>query len=262
MDSGDVRAFNRRAWDRQVAAGNRWTVPVTAEDVERARAGDWSVVLTPTRPVPRDWFGELTGARVLGLACGGGQQAPLLAAAGARVTVLDNSPAQLERDREVATREQLELDCAEGDMADLHMFADETFDLVFHPVSNCFVPDVRPVWREAHRVLRPGGALLAGFCNPIIYMFDDAKLQRGQLDVRHAIPYSDLTSLSAEERRELYGDDEPLTFGHSLTDQLGGQVDAGLAITGFYEDRWGDDSQVLDRYTAAFIATRAIKLPR
>ena len=40
--------------------------------------------------MPADWFGDLAGAPVLCLASGGGQQGPLLAAAGARVTVFDN----------------------------------------------------------------------------------------------------------------------------------------------------------------------------
>ncbi len=257
----DIRAYNRGAWDRQVASGNPWTVPVTSEQVARARQGEWSVVLTPKKPVPRDWFGELAGKRLLGLASAGGQQCPLFAAAGAKVTVYDNSPAQLSRDREVASRDGLELDTVEGDMADLGAFEANTFDIIFHPCSNCFVPDVRPVWREAHRVLKPGGVILSGFANPLLYMFDDAKMQKGELVVRHELPYSDVTSIEEQERLELYGEDEPLTFGHTLADQLGGQVDAGLAITGFYEDTWGEGSQALDRYTPSFIATRAVKLP-
>ena len=100
----DVRAYNRAAWDRQVEQGNRWTVPVTPEQITAARFGAWSVLLTENKPVPREWFPPLAGREVLCLASGGGQQAPLLAAAGARVTVLDNSPNQLARDRLVAER--------------------------------------------------------------------------------------------------------------------------------------------------------------
>ncbi len=99
----------------------------------------------------------------------------MLAAAGARVTVLDNSPRQLTQDRFVADREHLALQLVEGDMADLSQFASESFDLVFHPVSNCFVPDVRPIWREAFRVLRPGGRLVAGFLNPLVYLSTSTK---------------------------------------------------------------------------------------
>ena len=79
----DIRAYNRAAWDREVERRNRWTIPVDSEAVERARHGDFSIVLTPVKPVPRDWFPTLENARVLCLASGGGQQGPILAAAGA-----------------------------------------------------------------------------------------------------------------------------------------------------------------------------------
>src|SRR5947208_3133615 len=83
------------------------------------------------------------------------------------------------------------------------------------------VPDVRPVWRECSRVLRPGGVLLAGFVNPVVYVFDDAAAtDRGELVARHAVPYSDLTSLTDAERRRYTDKDEPLVYGHTLEDQL------------------------------------------
>src|SRR5688572_12933114 len=140
MQPKDIRQLNREAWDRQVLKNNKWTIPVSPEAIARAREEDWHVLLTPAKPVPRHWFGDLTGRKVLGLASGGGQQMPLMAAAGADITVLDNSPAQLDQDRKVAAREGLTIRTVEGDMRDLSMFADESFDLIFHPCSNCFVP--------------------------------------------------------------------------------------------------------------------------
>ncbi len=253
----DILAYNRRAWDRQAEKGNRWTVPVGPDVIAAARRGDWQVLLTPTRPVPADWFPALAGLDVLCLACGGGQQGPVLAAAGAAVTVLDASPAQLARDRLVADREGLQVRTVQGDMADLSAFADGRFGLVFHPCSNCFVPDVRPVWREAFRVLRPGGVLLAGFCNPALYVFDDALAEQGKLVVRYAVPYSDVASLTDEERRRYTEKDEPLVFGHTLEDQIGGQLDAGLVLTGLYEDRNPDHP--LAKFLPTFLATRAVK---
>lgn len=257
----DIRAYNRAAWDRKVANGDRWTIPVSAEVIERARAGDWSVLLTPTRPVPRKWFPDLHGTDVLCLASGGGQQGPILAAAGAKVTVLDNSPAQLHQDRVVARREGLDLTTVEGDMADLSPFGKESFDLVFHPCANCFVPEVRPVWCECARVLRSGGSLLAGFVNPIRYLFDDERMENGNLEVRHSLPYSDLTDLADEERRKVVEERGlPLEFGHTLEDQIGGQLDAGFLLCGFYEDRYADPvDDPISNYTASVIATWAIR---
>ena len=149
----DIRAHNRIAWDALAERGDQWTVPVSPQKIEEARQGRWTIVLTPIKPVPREWL-DIAGQHVLCLASGGGQQAPILAAAGATVTVLDNSPKQLESDARMAERHGLAISTVLGDMANLHMFADAAFDLIVHPVSNCFVPDVRPVWREAFRVLR------------------------------------------------------------------------------------------------------------
>lgn len=252
----DVAAHNRSAWNRLVSERNRWTVPVDAEGIRAARDGAWSVLLTPELPVPRSWFGELRGARVLCLAAGGGQQAPILAAAGANVTVLDNSPEQLAQDRVVAERERLSLRLELGVMQELSRFEDGAFDLVFHPVSNVFVPDVRPVWREAFRVLAPGGALLAGFANPALFLFDEADELRGDLVVRHRVPYSDL-ALPQERLDARVAAGEPLEFGHTLDDQIGGQLAAGFVITGFYEDR--HPPSPLAEHLPCFMATRAHK---
>jgi SAM-dependent methyltransferase len=254
----DVLRHNREAWDREVAGGNRWTVPVGPEVIARARKGDWSIVLTPTRPVPAAWLGDVRGRRVLALASGGGQQGPVLAAAGARVTVLDASPAQLAQDRSVAEREGLDLEAVPGDMADLRAFADASFDLVVNPCSTCFAPDVRPVWREVARVLRPGGVLLAGHVNPVVFALDAERMSKRELVLRHRIPYSDLTSISREERERLVGPGKPLEFGHSLEDLLGGQLDAGLVLTGLLEDGWGG-AEPLDRILPSFLATRSVK---
>jgi SAM-dependent methyltransferase len=258
--SDDIFVLNRRAWDAQVEHGNRWTVPVSADEVEAARNGDWKILLTPTRPVPRDWFPEMKGARILCLASGGGQQGPILAAAGARVTVYDGSPKQLERDREVAEREGLELETVEGDMADLQNLGDESFDLVVHPVSNAFVPDVRPVWSECARVLRSGGELLAGFTNPIRYLFpDDLETGSDRLCVAHRIPYSDVEALSDEQKARQIAAGEPFEFSHTLADQIAGQLSAGFVLTGFYEDAYAPEDDALSRFIPSFVATRARK---
>jgi len=252
----NIPNHNRDAWDRQVARGNRWTVPVSPGVISAARQGHWSVVLTPQKPVPREWFGQVVGARVLCLASGGGQQGPVLAAAGATVTVLDNSPAQLAQDRNVAEREGLKLELHLGEMTDLSRYGDGSFDLIFHPVANCYIPDVRPLWREAHRVLAPGGRLLAGFANPLIYIFDDNDAVRDELRVRFKIPYSDPTSRSPDELRRLVEVGETLQFGHTLGDQIGGQLEAGFRIAGLYEDT---NDSVLDEFIPTQMATLALK---
>ena len=177
------------------------------------------------------------------------------------MTVFDNSPRQLARDREVAERDGLDIRTVEGDMADLSAFGDASFDLIFHPVSNIFARDVLPVWREAYRVLRPGGALLAGFSNPINYIFDLDLLDREhKLEVKFKLPYSDTGSLSHEAREAYLAKGWPLEFSHTLDDQIGGQLAAGFLIAGFFEDRYPpQENDLISEHMPTFFATRAIK---
>jgi 2-polyprenyl-3-methyl-5-hydroxy-6-metoxy-1,4-benzoquinol methylase len=253
----NVVDYNRMAWDEQVRRGNHWTKPVSAGITARARQGEWEIILTPTKPVPRSWFPALPGLRILCLAGAGGQQAPVLAAAGADVTVLDNSPKQLEQDRFVAERDGLQIRTLLGEMGNLSVFEGNTFDLVVNPCSVDFVPDISSVWSEVFRVLRPGGTLLAGFINPFCYIFDEKLAEQGQLTVRHRLPYSDLHSISEAERAALFQDGEPMVFSHSLDETLGGQIAAGFVITGFYEDVWPE--KFITQYAPGFLATRARK---
>lgn len=79
----DYTSINSRFVDAWVEGGWEWGLPIDHEAFIKAKEGDWSVVLTPTLPVPRAWFSDLEGKRVLGLASGGGQQIPIFSAGGA-----------------------------------------------------------------------------------------------------------------------------------------------------------------------------------
>lgn len=259
----NVHEHNRKSWNMQSTSGAcRWAEPVDSATIAAARRGDWLVVLTPNLTVPDAWFGDIQGKDVLCLASGGGQQVPVLAAAGANVTSFDASDEQLAKDRLVADRDNLVIASIRGDMADLSKFDDASFDLIFHPVANVFAPNVRIVWQECFRVLRNDGRLLSGFMNPDFFLFDHDDIESGGLmTVRYGLPYSDLESLAPKQLETRLEDNEALEFGHSLDDQLGGQIDVGFVIAGFYEDRWDNAATPLNRYMPTSMATLAIKTP-
>lgn len=253
----NVSQINKEAWNKLVEDQNRWTIPVSHEEIEEARRGKWHVLLTPSKHVPNSWFPVMRDCNVLCLASGGGQQAPIFAAVGANVTTFDNSPKMLEQDQMVAQREGLEIKIIEGDMADLSIFKDESFDFIFNPVSNCFIPQVQPVWNETFRVLKKGSSMVVGFVNPIEYCFDIGLADKGIYHIKYSLPYSDLGSLTDKERIRLIGPEDPVEFSHTFEEQIGGQLKVGFVLTDFYED-FRTVEKIKD-LMPSFFATRVLK---
>ncbi|MEZ4502729.1 MAG: class I SAM-dependent methyltransferase [Dehalococcoidia bacterium] len=253
MTPDEVVTHNAEVWDRFVASGDEWTRGASPEQVQRARNGDLrGVVLIGHEPVDRAWLpASLEGVSVLCLASGGGQQGPLLAAAGARVTVFDASPRQLQQDRDVAAREGLEVRTVLGDMRDLGALEDGEFEVIVHPVSNVFCPELAPVWAECFRVLRPGGRLLAGFLNPDMFVFEEDALDRGEFVVANPLPYSNAPKPGASMP------DVPIEFSHTFAEQIGGQLAAGFTIAAFEEAP--HHANATARYMAGYFATLALK---
>ncbi len=244
--------INAETIDRWVAEGWEWGVPIDHDVFAAAKAGRWDVLLTPTKPVPHGWFGALHGKRLLGLASGGGQQMPIFAALGAVCTVFDYSERQLAGERLVAEREGYAIEILRGDMTKPLPFADGSFDLIFHPVSNCYVEAVEPIWRECFRVLKPGGVLLAGLDNGINFLFAGEDETR----VVNSLPFNPLKN--PEQMEQLLADDCGVQFSHTLDEQLGGQLRAGFRLTDLYEDTNGA-GRLHEMNVPSFVATRAVK---
>ena len=244
--------INAETIDRWIEEGWEWGVPISHAEYAAALEGRWDVRLTPTKPVPHEWFGELRGKKLLGLASGGGQQMPVFAALGAVCTVFDYSERQLASERLVAAREGYDIEILRGDMTKPLPFADGSFDLIFHPVSNCYVEEVEPIWRECFRVLKPGGVLLAGLDNGINFLFEGEDETR----VANALPFNPLKNPAQME--QLQRDDCGVQFSHTLDEQLGGQLRAGFRLTDLYEDTNGS-GRLHEMNIPSFVATRAVK---
>ncbi|MHB8107037.1 MAG: class I SAM-dependent methyltransferase [Candidatus Cryosericum sp.] len=243
---------NAETTDRWVDNGWEWGTPISHETFVRARANDWQVVLTPIKSVPKTWFPRLDGCRVLGLASGGGQQMPVFAALGAECTVLDYSQKQLDSEKMVAEREGYPIRTVRADMTQPLPFEDGSFDLIFHPVSNCYVEDVLSIWRECCRVLKRGGFLMSGLDNGMNFIVDER-----ETEVVHSLPYNPLRDASLKD--ELEKTDSGIQFSHTLEEQIRGQLQSGFAIQDLYEDTNGS-GRLHDLGIPTFWATLAVRL--
>ena len=243
--------LNAKTIDQWIAEGWAWGIPVSHEAYLAAQKGAPQIRLTPNRSIPLHWLGDLRGKKVLGLAAGGGQQMPLLAAIGAQCTVMDYSAKQIESDQKVAAREGYKIEAIRGDMTQRFPFDDETFDLIVHPVSNCYVRDVFHVFRECWRVLKKGGCLLSGLPNEINYMVND-----DETAIANRMPFDPL--VNEDQRRMLEANQCGMQFSHSLEEQLGGQLQAGFRLLELYEDT-NASGRLHDLHINAYLATRSIK---
>lgn len=223
--------INAKTIDNWVKDNWEWSIPISHEEYVKAKQGEWDVVLTPIKPVPKKWFpNELKGIKLLGLASGGGQQMPVFAALGASCTVLDYSDGQLEREREVSAREGYSIKIVRADMTQTLPFEDNTFDLIFHPVSNCYIEDVNHVWEECYRILKSGGSLLSGMDNGVNFLFDD--IEHAPLVLKNKLPYNPLKDPELYER--LKNGNDGIQFSHTLEEQIGGQLQTGFVLKDLY----------------------------
>jgi SAM-dependent methyltransferase len=170
--------------------------------------GDFSMVATVVMPDAERLAESLDivpGERVLDVASGSGNAAIAAARRAWGNTVSsDFVPALLERGRERAAAERLEIEFVEGDAADLP-FADAEFDVVMSIYGAMFAPDQAKTASELLRVCKPGGRIGMANWTPEGFV--------GQMFIataKHApppVPISPPVLWGTEEHvRDLFGD--------------------------------------------------------
>ncbi len=246
--------INSKTWDKWSENNCEWSIPITQEEYQKAKTGEWGVYLTPCITVPHEWFGSLKDKKLLGLASGGGQQMPLFSALGAECTIFDYSDRQLAAERMVAEREGYNIRIIKGDMTDPLPFEEGSFDIIFHPVSNCYIEHIQPVWNECFRILKKGGILLAGFANDICFLFEE----EAPLTVVNKLPFNPL-KMEQDKYDRMAEHYEGIQFSHSMEEQIGGQLKAGFTLIDLYEDRDRPGGAAIREYAPQYMATRAIK---
>lgn len=241
---------NRRAWDEMVGRQQRFTRPAKDEDF-----------VDPLAKVdPLGWLGgDIRGKSLLCLAAGGGKHGPLYAAAGAVVTVVDLSPAMLELDRQVAAERRIELRTIEASMDDLSMLAAASFDIVIHPVSTCYVPQIGPVYQQVARLTRPGGLYVSQHKSPTSLQADVAAAQRGYELIEPYYRSGPLPPVVGSPHRE----EGTLEYLHRWEEILGLMCRAGFAIEDLVEplhaksDAPPGDFGHRSRYVAPYVRIKA-----
>lgn len=252
-ETSPAHRHNQSAWDRMARGGHRFAKPAKDADFQ-----------DPLGTVDRwGWLGgNIVGQRVLCLGAGGGRQGPLYAAAGGLVTVVDISGAQLEIDRQVASQRNLQLRTVETSMDDLSMLAAADFDLVIHPVSTCYVPDVRPVFAEVARVLCEGGLYISQHKTPTSLQAEVTRSGDGYLLTEPYYREGPLPEVRGSRHRE----EGTLEYLHRWEELIGGICRAGMVIEDLVEplhakaDAQPSSFEDRSRFIAPYVRIKARRL--
>jgi 2-polyprenyl-3-methyl-5-hydroxy-6-metoxy-1,4-benzoquinol methylase len=230
--------------DNLVINNVEWAMPATQEQIQAARNGHLELSFFD-KSVPDEWISGIKGKNVLCLAGAGGLQAVLLACAGANVTVVDISQKMLDKDREIAAKEGLDIRIIHGNMCDLTQFGKDFFDYIINPLSLMYVPDVKVVFKECYHILKKGGCFIMAAPNPVAYIcdfVDDGK--GGYYKAVNRLPYAAGNPGSQ---------DTWIEYGHTMEEYIGGQIACGFVITGYIECQQED-------ITELYFMTKADKL--
>jgi len=158
-----VPADNAVAWDRAAAAylaGAQLPTDVAHYGPDIGTEDDFRLL------------GDVKGKRVLELGCGGAQNSIAFAKQGAIAIGVDLSAEMLAHARRLCDQEQVRVELRQADMADLAFVRAESVDLVFSANAFGFVDDLNRVFRQVHRVLRTGAALVFSMPHPAYHLVD------------------------------------------------------------------------------------------
>ncbi len=226
---------------KAIRDGEEYTIPWLDLDIEayrRYRQGEAKVLPAPYEDDPADrlLMQGVQGLDVLLLAGGGGQQSAVYSLLGARVTVFDLTPEQLDSDQAAARHYGYAVTTIQGDMRDLSGMPPDSFDRVHQPISTLYVPDLRPVYAGVARLLRPGGLYRADYTFPLLYMAEPRAWDGKGYGLYVTQPYRDGAIRETADGRVTF-DEGPLIgeFHHSLSSIINGLIDAGLTVRGVWE---------------------------
>jgi ubiquinone/menaquinone biosynthesis C-methylase UbiE len=215
---------------------------------------------------------RLDGARVLGLAAGGGWDPIIFARLGATTTVFDISPTQLKTVGELAARQRVKVRLVRGNMKDLSVFKDASFDVIWHCHSLVFIDDAARVLEAVGRVLAPGGTYLLSTMHPTtLRLYNTYKDGGWRPKISYfsdkPVPYMNEWDMTwTWGRKKVVA--PTIEFGHRFETIVNGMVAGGMVVDGIWEFSPGEpdpeaepgSEEHLDTIFPAFIEVRGRKL--
>jgi SAM-dependent methyltransferase len=208
---------NTEAWDRLASSA------IDEDSLD-------SVGYGPEMPSERELrlLGDVKGRRVLDLGCGAGNASIALARQGAHAIALDASARQLARGRQRAEAEEVRVEWHRSDLADLAFLRADSIDLVFSSHALAEVEDLDRVFRQVHRVMRPGAAFVFSYEHPVALCagrdgVGEGALPLGNLEVQRS--YFERAPLTVDR------DGEPITlYTRTIGDVFAAAGRAGFRI--------------------------------
>ncbi len=216
----------KKTWDACGAAFDRFT---SAED-SCSENIEW--------PVVAGMIETVEGQRALDLGCGSGVYSLRFAERGAEVTALDLSSVMISLAREKASERRLKIDFQVADISRPLSLGDDQFDLVFTATVLHYVEDLESFFREAARVMKSHGRMIASVLHPMSTAFfpvaDGVKSDTGQpvyLGSRLRkieTPWLEFGEVSGEGR-------EITSYHHTIDDYFNAMSRAGLRVAALSE---------------------------
>jgi SAM-dependent methyltransferase len=179
-------------------------------------------------------IGDVADKRVLDLGCGAGEAAVTFARRGATVIGVDKSSGQLDRARRLAEHHEVRVEWHRGDLADLAFLRADSIDLAFSAFTLAEVPDAGRLFRQVHRVLRPGGPFVFSYEHPLALCTGPEPSKSSAARKRTAV----LKSYFADDPVTVKRHGEPLLlYRHPLGDVFAALGRAGFRVEVIVEPR-------------------------
>jgi len=223
----ELHESNRACWN---SWAERWSKQTEESDLWRVCVKDPSVVFSANE---MRYLNDVRHKEVCVLGSGDNEAVFALTGMGALVTSVDISERQLAVARERAETLDLRIRFIRADVTDLSGIDDSTFDFVYTGGHmSVWISDIERYYREAVRILKPGGYFMIDDYHPVRRMWHESDSPEPRNRYFHRGPYV----YSTDEENVQY------EFHWTVSDHIQAVIHAGCIIEAVEEH--GEDDPV------------------